>query len=133
MTDPAELAKGLDLSTDNLRRHLFLMNTGEALIARAAIRWALDQLASTMSAEGWHPGETAPKDGTWFLACGERFDREDLPPVGLARWETRKVERWEYVSDHIQELVEHDESDWSTDGDILSPEWWMPIRAMPLK
>lgn len=59
-----------------------------------------------MSAE-WQPIETAPRDGTWFLAVMEGF----VPDV--VRWHEGK---WQ-----------HDE-----DGDSLLPENWPLTHWMPL-
>ena len=68
----------------------------------------------------WQPIETAPKDGTWVLACGGILDvypAEDVPPMVAVRWQ----QNWWLVS-----AVDA--------GQLLSyerPTHWMPLPAPP--
>jgi len=78
----------------------------------------------------WQPIETAPKDGSWILVFGDRYDRESLPPIGAARWEVRTFQSWQQVSDTRKELVTEDASDWDCESGI-APTHWQPLPEPP--
>jgi hypothetical protein len=79
----------------------------------------------------WQDIETAPKDGTWFLAYGERDEGDDLPPIGPCRWRANSFDRWEQVSPTRKELVTHFESDWDWDSGLYNLSHWMPLPEPP--
>jgi len=83
-----------------------------------------------MSGSDWQPIETAPKDGSEFLAYGEDING-DGPKIGLSRWRSSKEEHWEAVGDRKKELRERDTSAWDYDADIVFPTHWMPLPAPP--
>ena len=56
----------------------------------------------------WQPIASAPKDGTWLLLIGSRWE---LPCVG----------QWSYLSNCWQDF----------DNAIADPTHWMPLPAPP--
>jgi len=80
----------------------------------------------------WQPIETAPKDGEWFLAYGDRIDDDGAPKIGAARWMPRTREYWQQTDQKTQKLVVEDESGWDYDlADIAYPTHWMPLPEAP--
>jgi len=77
----------------------------------------------------WHPIETAPKDGTYILVTGERYDDLHLPPVAITRWIKKEYEDWEQVNNNTMKRVIKDDSHWDYCG--ISEEYWQPLPALP--
>jgi len=82
--------------------------------ARAAIS------AMPLSSDGgWQPIETAPKDGTRFLAVGHRVNEIDIVHWGNGRYLSR-TKGWN------QAFVSHP-------GNEVAPTHWMPLPSAPIE
>jgi len=87
-------------------------------VSRQALDEVLTYLAATRAEPQWQPIETAPKDGTEFMAWWEgefepkvRFDQE--------------IERYEFFG-----RIDYDQDGWS-DEYIKGPSHWMAIPTPP--
>lgn len=60
----------------------------------------------------WRDIETAPKDGSYIIACANMYGKKEYP--------------------YFMEVVSWNGSDWSTDGyPIYLPTHWMPLPKPP--
>lgn len=85
---------------------------------------------ATPQQDGWKPIESAPKDGTWILVIGERFMDEDLPAIGLTKWEEAESEFWQQTNRKTKKLIVEDRSEWNLQCGI-SPTHWQPLPHHP--
>lgn len=95
-------------------KHCGTFPTGQEIMQDAAntllaLRAALDEAEARADRERWQPFDTAPKDGTWFLAirAGEFAPGEPFLPQAL-RWH---VDGWESV-DEGQRIVSYNHTHW---------------------
>lgn len=104
-----------------------LREYGEDWRVRAGSKKIVDEAADTILAlratlesapteQGWHPIDTAPRDGTWFIAAGGGCDQ----PTPI-KWNTR-VGAWECDAVMLE--------DWDDQTEGYSrPALWMPLPA----
>ncbi len=82
----------------------------------------------------WKTMESAPKDGTWIMVTGTKYDNNDVPAYGFTRWVVEIVETWERAGPKTQKLVERDDSHWDYAAPCeLIPTHWQELPAPPPK
>lgn len=80
----------------------------------------------------WRLIDTAPKDGTWILVCGDPYDEGEVP-FGVTRWVVESEEQWRFVDENTQKREVDDTSHWDDNGQYFRPTHWMPIPPQPNK
>lgn len=99
MTDHSALIERLEV----------LVNPGDLVVGPNMMRAALEEAAAALrDLTEWRDIATAPKDGTWMLACWAGSDR---PAFGVVKW---------------------DSCDWIEGGDVVGiPTHWLPLPSAP--
>ncbi len=91
--------------------HITDRERAQAAVIRA-LESARDEMAKWIEAQQWRPIETAPKDGTRYLACdGKKMWTRNQPPNCYAG-------DWEWNQNRTQ---------WRGHADGLNPTHWMPL------
>jgi hypothetical protein len=94
---------------EETRKH-FSNNKDDSIIVKASVSCGKSIIAD-MSISAWQPMETAPKDGTYFLAGFH----DDFPDRKV--WAA--MCQWECGSFHVQEMYP------------IQPDFWMPLPPPP--
>lgn len=79
----------------------------------------------------WQPIETAPKDGTWFVALAPDSTQDSQMPkpfVFTTCWVKEQYAVWEPVDEDTQKRRIDDHSHWYGHED---PTHWQPLPSYP--
>ena len=78
---------------------------------------------------GWQPIETAPRDGTWFVAA--RFPAEDHFCVEVGKYDPMTWADYEHVEGDLYRRIDRQIYDWRGFNNFHRMTHWMPLPEPP--